>query len=269
MGTTPVRPDARPVRPRLTRAPLLWLGGAVLVGCVGLIVVVRVQERAGETPPSSMFAAAAILVSVIAIVTVAGAARAAGAPRRAAIAFGGGFAAIAVAKFGLGPTAFFAANRDQLINNVGGLTGLDLILLIAIVVGLLYVGAIWTIAVMFRPARPPDGPNGARAFWVLFAAAGVAVAAAFVLSDAAAQYVAFALTGLEATAVAIALFAAAAMVALAFRDTAAQARALGTVSMYVTVLWVALAFVLVFQVLWIVFLLAVVSIWPLRTVTPK
>jgi hypothetical protein len=39
--------------------------------------------------------------------------------------------------------------------------------------------------------------------------------------------------------------------------------------MYVTVAWVAIAFVLVFHVLWIVFLLAVVAIWPLRTVTPK
>ena len=31
----------------------------------------------------------------------------------------------------------------------------------------------------------------------------------------------------------------------------------------------AIAFLLVFQVLWIVFLLAVVAIWPFKTVTPK
>ena len=36
-----------------------------------------------------------------------------------------------------------------------------------------------------------------------------------------------------------------------------------------TVAWVAICFLLVFQMLWIVFLLAVVAIWPLKTVTPK
>jgi Na+/glutamate symporter len=77
------------------------------------------------------------------------------------------------------------------------------------------------------------------------------------------------MTGLEASGIAVALFVATTLVALAFKDTAKRARAVGTVSMYVTVAWVAVAFVIVFHVLWIVFLLAVVAIWPLRTVTPK
>jgi hypothetical protein len=36
-----------------------------------------------------------------------------------------------------------------------------------------------------------------------------------------------------------------------------------------TALWVAIAFLVLFQALWVVFMLAVLSIWPLKTVTPK
>ena len=86
---------------------------------------------------------------------------------------------------------------------------------------------------------------------------------------AASQYLDFATTGLEASGIALALFVAAGLVAVAFRGTAVRSKALGQASMYLTVLWVAIAFLLVFQVLWIVFLLAVVAIWPFRSVTPK
>jgi hypothetical protein len=89
------------------------------------------------------------------------------------------------------------------------------------------------------------------------------------LTSAPTQYLAFAMTGLEAGALALVLFVATVAVGFAFRDTSAQARALGKSSMYVTIAWIAVAFVLVFHVLWIVFLLAVVAIWPLRSVTPK
>ena len=65
------------------------------------------------------------------------------------------------------------------------------------------------------------------------------------------------------------MFAAAALVAAAFADTGAEAAALGRASMYLTVVWVAIAFLLVFQILWVVFLLSVITYWPLRTVTPK
>jgi hypothetical protein len=95
------------------------------------------------------------------------------------------------------------------------------------------------------------------------------VVAGFMFTSAPMQYVSFALTGLEAGVLAVVLLVATILVSLAFRDASAQARALGKSSMYLTVAWIAIAFVLVFHVLWIVFLLAVVAAWPLKTVTPK
>jgi hypothetical protein len=263
------RPDVPTVRPRFPTSSVLWIGAAGLVGLGAILVVLSIQDHSGKVPPTSTFAAAAIAMSLIGIVTVALAARSAGTTWRAAIALGGGFAAIAVAKFGMGPTALYQGNRVEDIENFGGLTSGGMVVLIAVIVGVLYLAAIWLLAVLFRPAKPPDGPSGKVVVGLSVLAIGGTVVTGMFVSTASSQYVTFATTGLEASGIALALFVAAGLVALAFRGTAVRSRVLGQASMYITVLWVAIAFLLVFQVLWIVFLLAIVAIWPFRSVTPK
>ena len=248
---------------------IVWIATAAGVGAIGLLVVVRVQDRSGHVPSTSMFAAAGIVMSLIALVTVALAARQAGAPLRAAIALGGAFAAIALAKFAMGPTALFQGNREAPIQNVGGLTSGGMVVVIAVVIGALYLAAIWLLAVLMRPTPPPDGPSMTMVVWLILFVVAAVIGTSIFVTTAAGQYLTFATTGLEAGGIALALFVAAGLVALAFRETSVRARKLGTVSMYLTVAWVAVAFLLVFQVLWVVFLLAVVAIWPFRSVTPK
>lgn len=240
-----------------------------MVGFLAITVVLNIQDPNGEVPPTSTFAAAAIAMSVIALVTVALAAHAAGTTWRAAIALGGGFAAIAIAKFGMGPTALYQGNRVEVIQNPGGATSGWMVVLIAVAVAALYLAAIWLLAVVFRPAQPPDGPSAKAVIGLAAFAVGATIVTSIFVASAASQYIGFATTGLEASGIALALFVAAGLVAIAFRSTAVRSRALGKASMYVTVLWVAIAFLLVFQVLWIVFLLAIVAIWPFRSVTPK
>ena len=269
MADQPARPDlrSRPARPGT--ASLLWIGTAGLVGVAAIAVVLNIQDHSGKVPPSSTFSAVAIAMGVVAIVTVAMAAHAAGTTWRAAIALAGGFAAIALAKFGMGPTALYQGNRVEPFQNVAGTSSGGIVVLIAIVVGALYLAAIWLLAVVFRPAEPPDGPSGKVVVGLAVFAVGGTVVTSIFISTAANQYLDFATTGLEASGIALALFVAAGLVAVAFRSTAVRSKALGQASMYLTVLWVAIAFMLVFQVLWIVFLLAVVAIWPFRSVTPK
>lgn len=259
------------MHPRVLRgaAPAIpWITAAIAVGAVGIATVLNVQDRGGSTPPSSTFAAVGIVMSVVALVTVLGATRRTGVPWRAAIAFAGGFAAIMLAKFAFGPTALFQGNATTVIQNQAGASPGGLVVDIGIVVGLLYVLAVWALVVFFRPAPPPDGPR----WGPVLALGALSLGAIFlsgVLETAGVQYIGWALTGLEATAIGLALFVASGLVGLAFHDTAARSRAVGTTSMYLTVAWIVVAFLLVFQILWIVFLLAVVSIWPLRSVTPK
>jgi hypothetical protein len=262
------RPDLRTRSPRFTSASILWIGAGGVVGFIGIRIVLSIQDTTGSIPATSTFAAAAIVMSFVAIVTVAAATRASGASWRAAIAMGGGFAAIAIAKFGMGPTALIQGNRTEVIQNAGGATSGGMVVVIAVAVGLLYVITIWLLAVLLRPAPPPDGPSG-KAMLALIPLLAVAVIGSALVTSAAGQYIAWALTGLEAAGIAVALFVAAGLVTMAFHDTAARSKALGTTSMYITVVWIAIAFLLVFQVLWIVFLIAIVAIWPFKSVTPK
>ena len=247
----------------------MWLGATIAVGWIGLLVIVSMQDQGAKTPPTSMFAAAGILMSIVGFVTVAIAARRVGTTVRAAITLGGGFAAIALAKFAMGPTALYQGNQRSDISSFAGLDSGALVPWIAVSVLVLYVGAVWFLAAAFRPAAPPDGPSYKPAVACLVIAVVGGVGTAIFVTTAAGDYLAFIVTGLEATGIAVALFAATFLVAAAFRDTARRSRVLGATSMYVTVVWVAIGFLLVFQVLWIVFLLAVVTVWPLRTVTPK
>jgi len=269
MAAQPARPDIRRPSAFPGFASLAWIVAAAGLGLVSIALVLNIQDHGGTVPPTSTFAAAGIAISVVAIVTVAVAAHAAGTTWRAAIALGGGFAAIAIAKFGMGPTALYQANRAHPIEDVGGLTSGGMVVLIAIIVGVLYLAAIWLLAVVFRPAQPPDGPSGKVVVGLIALAVAATIATSIFVSTAASQYVTFAMTGLEASGIALALFVAAGLVGVAFRATAVRAKALGQASMYITVLWVAIAFLLVFQVLWIVFLLAIVAIWPFKSVTPK
>ena len=243
--------------------------GAGGLGLTAIVLVLNIQDRTGTVPPTSTFAAVGIAMSVVALVTVAFAARAAGTPWRAAIALGGGFASIAIAKFGMGPTALYQGNQVTPISNMGATGSGDSVIAVAFVIGALYVAAIWLLGVAFRPAPPPDGPSGKTLIGLTAFAVGSLVVASFVISSAPGLYLDFAMTGLEASGIALALFVAAGLVAVAFRSTALRSKALGKASMYVTVLWVAIAFLLVFQVLWIVFLLAIDAICPFRSVTPK
>jgi hypothetical protein len=269
MAAQPARPDIRRPSAFPGFASLAWIVAAAGLGLVSIALVLNIQDHGGTVPPTSTFAAAGIAISVVAIATVALAAHAAGTTWRAAIALGGGFAAIAVAKFGMGPRALYQGNQVDVIQNAGGGTSGDLVVLIAIVVGGLYLAAIWLLAVALRPAAPPDGPSAKVAIGLLALVGAATLFTGFFLSSAAIQYIGWAMTGLEAGGIALALFVAAGLVAVAFKGTADKSKALGQASMYVTVLWVAVAFLLVFQVLWIVFLLAIVAIWPFKSVTPK
>lgn len=270
---SPARPDAE-LSARgwvrvVTSGAVVWVVGALAVGWIGLLVIVSMQDRSEQAPPTSMFAAAGLLMSIVGFITVAIAARRVGTTLRAAIALGGGFAAIALAKFAMGPTALFQGNRRIEISSLVSMDSGALILWIGVSILVLYVGAVWFLAAAFRPVGPPDGPSYKPAVACLVIAVAGGVGTAIFVTTAAGDYLAFIVTGLEATGIAVALFIATFLVAGAFHDTARRSRALGATSMYVTVAWVAICFLLVFQVLWIVFLLAVVAIWPLKTVTPK
>jgi len=66
--------------------------------------------------------------------------------------------------------------------------------------------------------------------------------------------------------IALALIGAVVLCSVAFKDATDQAVLLRDVSVLSTFAWVGLAFIAVYHVLWLVFLLTLISLWPLKVV---
>jgi hypothetical protein len=67
----------------------------------------------------------------------------------------------------------------------------------------------------------------------------------------------------------VVLACATAFATLAFRATADRARLVGDATVFMSFFWVGLYFLALYHVLWVVYVLVLTSIWPLKVVTPK
>jgi hypothetical protein len=68
--------------------------------------------------------------------------------------------------------------------------------------------------------------------------------------------------------IALALLGAVILCSVAFKEATDQAVMLRDVSLLSTFAWIGLAFIAAYHILWLVFLLTLISLWPLRTFTP-
>ena len=69
--------------------------------------------------------------------------------------------------------------------------------------------------------------------------------------------------------IAFALLAAIALCSLAFRETTEQAVLLRNVTVLSTFAWIGLAFIAAYHIVWVVFILTLISLWPLRATSAK
>jgi hypothetical protein len=110
-------------------------------------------------------------------------------------------------------------------------------------------------------------------FFIAIAGAAAAAAIVFVLpilfAAPALDYLHFVFTSSVSLLVGLTLAGAVALATLAFRSAAERARVLGDAAVLVNLFWVGLAFLAIYQALWVVYVLVLTSIWPLKTVTSK
>ena len=83
------------------------------------------------------------------------------------------------------------------------------------------------------------------------------------------EYLAFVFSSGVSIVVAVTLALALALAAKAFGAAEHRAVALGNAAVLTSMFWVCLGFLALYQVLWVVFVLALTSVWPLKVVTPK
>jgi hypothetical protein len=186
-------------------------------------------------------------------------------------------------KFVLGPAGFYEVNQDVQIEDFLTLEDAFGATTTAAFVLALYAAAYW---VLYRVLGLPPiaglervrARGGRRvAFGGLVAALAVSgatgglfvVLAPLFFLTSGLEYLSFVFSSSLSILVAIMLVGAAALAGTAFRSAAESARAIGDASVLVSFFWVGLAFLALYHALWVVYVLVLTSIWPLKVVTPK
>ena len=201
-------------------------------------------------------------------------------PARAATSFGVAFALIAIVKFVLAPWGLYEVNAVRAFEasfgtlaDLGGagITAAVVFALYALGYRLLYWVGLGDRASIRkrRDARArPWSRAGKVAVGIAFAVIaipGLAILVVIVLA-APRQYLEFVFAG-AGVVIAVALTIAATLVGSAFR--AVDRSEVADIGAIVTMFWLGLGFLALFHVLWIVYVLVLGSIWPLKTVVPK
>jgi hypothetical protein len=83
------------------------------------------------------------------------------------------------------------------------------------------------------------------------------------------EYLDFVFSSGLSLVIGVLLACATAFAALAFSSAADRARVIGDASVFMSFFWVGLYFLALYHVLWVVYVLVLTSIWPLKVVTPK
>ena len=195
-------------------------------------------------------------------------------------------ALIAAVKLGLAPAALYQANREQAFDAAFGdpnemwfylAVGSGVLLLYLLVFGVMYSVFRRRFRRRALPSEPPPEQSGRWSNRTIVV--GVVVLVAFVASFLwimPVVYVGFPtfsyllyIFSTFGAAIALALVLAAVLAYKSFDEVEERAVRLGDATLLASFFWLGLALILLYHVMWIVFFLTLVSIWPFQTYTPK
>jgi hypothetical protein len=269
----PPRPDER--TRRLPRSA--WIRLAAAVG-LALVAIALFPRSGGDAPP---LAALALIGTVIGGATTGAlhvtVRRDLRLPSRVATCFAFAFALIVLVKFVLGPLGLYEINAietlDDYLGSVADPVGAAIT---AAVVLVLYASGYWIIQRIVGGGVRIRSPIRVRPKMIVlgFVLLGlVAVSGAWLIAllllAAPGQYLEFVFSSGAGVLMMVALVVAASLIGFAFRTVGREPPTVVDVGAVVSLFWLGLGFLALYHVLWIVYVLVLGSIWPLRTVTPK
>jgi hypothetical protein len=257
--------------------PALWLKVSLAFALALLAVYFLPSESGGATPPTdTLLLVAATIAFVTTIALWLGLRLDLGFPTAVIVYTVGWNVLVVLAKFAFGPRGFYEVNQEvdidatlPTIDTPGGA------FVAGVVIFALYAGALYTI---YRACGEGEGALAGRlltgaVFFIAIAGAAAVAAIIFVLpilfAAPAWDYLQFVFTSSVSLLVGLSLAGALVLATLAFRSAAERARVLGDTAVLVNLFWVGLAFLAIYQALWVVYVLVLTSIWPLKTVTSK
>ena len=260
----------------------LALAAALSVAVVSLVP--RTVHESGNTPPVRMLIVTAVLVAAICTVAlVLGLRFDLGLPWNAVLYTVGFNVFIIVVKLALAPHGFYDVNQVKTIDSTFAIDNELMATMAAALIFVLYVAAFLVLYRFFRrriahldEVDPVERLGKAHnivlvaiALSVLVAASGSALFLVLLPLAAGFGYLDFVFSSSLSVLVGLALAGATALAALAFDSTSRRASVVGDASLFTSFFWVGLYFLALYHVLWVVYVLVLTSIWPLRVVTPK
>lgn len=260
----------------MPHVPSFWLKVVIAFGLALLAVYFLPGDRGGETPPASTLMTVAVTIAFLTTVALwLGMRLDLGFPTAVIVYTVGWNVLVVLAKFAFGPRGFYEVNQEvdidaslpTLEEPIGAWLG-------GMLIFAFYGGVYWLIYRSFRggmPKAPFVIGSLLFAAILLSAVSGIFVLVILPLLIAAAglDYLQFVFTSSVSLVVGLQLAGAVTLAVLAFRSAAERARVVGDAAILVSLFWVGLAFLAIYQALWVVYVLVLTSIWPLKTVTPK
>lgn len=195
---------------------------------------------------------------------------------------------IALAKFTLGPFSLYVATLTKDLSSLFLVSGNFFILLyISALIFLLYIAVLLFLYSRYkiRLARSlsghPDLPT--HAGWrkiiqgvavlllipILIVAGGSPFAFPILLSAPALEYLSFVFSTLYGIVIASSLVGAIYFAKKTFDSATDQALLVKDATLLVSLLWIGISFLLLYHALWVVYFLVLMTLWPLKVVTPK
>jgi hypothetical protein len=276
--------DGRPAAGSLL-GPLL--GKAAAVALLGLLIVQlpRLWGGGGQAPPTVVLLSTGLLLTLVtAAALLVGLRSRLGLPAQVAAYAVAYNALIVFVKFVFAPRGVYEVNRTVPIESlVPFTTGIGAIAA-AISVFCLYLAAFGLLYLLFRrriaslqaesrvwrPRRTPSlkvvVPVG---LVFLFVTGSPVLLLLAVVVFGSAQYLEFVFSSGLSLLIGIALAGAAALAAAAFQSAAERAQVVRDAALLTAFFWFGVALLAVYHVLWVVYILVLATVWPLRVVIPK
>jgi hypothetical protein len=260
----------------------LLVAGVLSFGVVTLLP--HTVSGGGAVPPIRMLFETAVIVSVICAAALFWGIRSdLGLPAKVAVYAVLFNTLVIVVKLTLGPHGFYEVNQIRNLESGfeidDGLAAVSA----ATAIFVLYAGVYVVLYKFFRSRiehlaaedpipRIPGGRGlviGIVVLVLLGVGSGGAILILLLPLFGGLDYLDFVFSSGVSLLVALSLAGATALAALAFDASSRRAHALGDATMYMSFFWVGLYFLALYHVLWVVYVLVLTSIWPLKVVTPK
>lgn len=233
----------------------------------------------GAEPPVRMLLTTAVLVSLVCAAALFWGIRSdLGLPMRVAVYAVVFNVLVIVVKLTLGPHGYYVTNQAKDVE--APLDSSFLAVLAALFIFVLYAGVYYGLYRFFggRVADTRgDVPRTTRRGWavaavigfLLLIGSGGAVLLFLLPLFGGLEYIGFVFSGAVGTLVAVALTGATGVAAAAFSSAGDRARVVGDAALFSSFFWFGLYFLALYHVLWVVYILVLTSIWPLKVVTAK